>query len=115
MYSDYLLYEQFFVGRMYKNGRGVPQNYRKAVKWYRLSAEQGEAIAQYNLGVVYAKGKGGIQDYGQAHKWFNIAEANGHEMGRKNRGLIEKRMTSDQIAGAKKLARQWMEKHWKDE
>ena len=38
---------------MYEEGNGVPQDYAKAVKWYRLAADQGYADAQYNLGVMY--------------------------------------------------------------
>ena len=34
---------------MYDNGQGVPQDYKTAVKWYRLAAEQGHAAAQNNL------------------------------------------------------------------
>ena len=34
---------------MYDNGIGVPQDYKTAVKWYRLAAEQGYAYAQTNL------------------------------------------------------------------
>ena len=29
---------------MYDNGEGVPQDYKEAVKWYRLAAEQGDAM-----------------------------------------------------------------------
>ena len=32
---------QYELGWMYVNGDGVPQNYRTAMKWYRLAAEQG--------------------------------------------------------------------------
>jgi len=32
---------------MYANGQGVPENDKTAVKWYRLAAEQGTAVAQY--------------------------------------------------------------------
>jgi TPR repeat protein len=39
------------------------------VKWYRLSADQGDAFAQHNLGYMYAKGDGVPQDYIQAHMW----------------------------------------------
>ena len=42
---------QFNLGNRYAKGLGVPQDYKEAVKWYRLSAEQGVAQAQYNLGV----------------------------------------------------------------
>ena len=34
---------QYNLGRMYVNGWGVPQDYKTAVKWYTLAAEQGYA------------------------------------------------------------------------
>ena len=36
----------------------VQQNYEEAVKWYRLSAEQGYSYAQNNLGLMYENGEG---------------------------------------------------------
>ena len=35
---------QYNLGIMYENGEGVPQDYKEAVKWYRLAAEQGYAM-----------------------------------------------------------------------
>ena len=43
---------------MYANGEGVPQDYAAAAKWFRLAAEQGHALSQYNLGLMYDKGEG---------------------------------------------------------
>jgi len=37
---------QYNLGWMYVKGEGVPQNYKTAVKWYTLAAEQGLASAQ---------------------------------------------------------------------
>ena len=34
---------QYNLGLMYDKGQGVPQDYKEAVKWTRLSAEQGNA------------------------------------------------------------------------
>ena len=54
------------LGVMYENGRGVPQDYDEAVKWYRLAAAQGDADAQNNLGVMYENGRGVPQDNEEA-------------------------------------------------
>ncbi len=62
---------------MYDNGQGVPQDYAKAVKWYRKAAGQGLAEAQYNLGVKYAKGQGVPQDHAQAIAWYFRAAVQG--------------------------------------
>jgi TPR repeat protein len=34
-------FAQTNLGLMYSKGKGVPQDYKTAVKWYRLAAEQG--------------------------------------------------------------------------
>ena len=54
------------VGLMYDNGNGVPEDDAEAVRWFRLSAEQGFAAAQYNLGVMYGNGDGVPEDAGEA-------------------------------------------------
>ena len=102
---------QFSIGSSYEQGRGVVQDDKEAVKWYRKAAEQEYAPAQYNLGLMYVKGQGIIQDHVYAHMWFNIAAAHGSDAGRENRESIEEKMTPAQIAEAQKLAREWMEKH----
>ena len=48
------------------------------MKWYRLSAEQGNADAQYNLGGMYLWRKGVTQDYKEAIKWYRLAAAQGN-------------------------------------
>ena len=61
------------LGSMYAEGKGVPQDYREAVKWYRLAAAQGNAPAQYSMGMAYEKGQGVPQDYSEAVKWYRLA------------------------------------------
>ena len=65
------------LGTMYANGEGVPQDYKEAMKWYRLAAEQGDAFAQYALGDMYANGQGVSQDEGEAVKWYRMAAEQG--------------------------------------
>ncbi len=68
---------QFYLGDMYRNGKGVPQDNNEAAKWYRLAAEQGLAVAQYQLGYMYAEGKGVSQSYEDAYAWWIVAAMNG--------------------------------------
>ena len=68
---------QSLVGAMYNGGQGVPQDYKTAVKWYRLSAKQGFASAQYNLGNKYREGQGVPQDYKTAVKWYKLSAKQG--------------------------------------
>ena len=99
---------QINLGFMYINGRGVPQDYKEAVKWYKLAAEQGLAQAQYNLGVMYDNGDGVLQNNTMAHMWYNIGAANGYEPGGSNRDKVAKRMTQAAIETAKAMARECM-------
>ncbi len=50
---------QYNLGVMYANGRGVPQDYVQAMKWYRLAADQGDAKAQFNLAAILYERRGG--------------------------------------------------------
>lgn len=61
--------------------KGVKQDYFEAVKWYRLSAEQGEASAQTNLGVMYSSGKGVLENIEEAKYWLARACENGNQAG----------------------------------
>jgi TPR repeat protein len=95
---------------MYDKGRGVLQDYKKAVQWYAKAADQGDAWAQNNLGFLYLNSLGVPQDYVQAYKWFNLSAAQGLEMARKNREIVLKEMTPDQIAEGQRLSREAMER-----
>ncbi len=64
---------QYYIGFMYRKGRGVPQDDAEAAKWYRKAAAQGNAEAQNNLGGMYRKGRGVPQDYAEAVKWYRKA------------------------------------------
>ena len=69
---------QLFVGNSYSVGfSGRAIDYKEAVKWYRLSAEQGKANAQANLGFMYDNGQGVLQDYKEAVKWYRLAAEQG--------------------------------------
>jgi TPR repeat protein len=99
---------------MYRKGRGVNQDYKTAVKWYNLAADQGYADAQNNLGVMYFEGHGVSQDYVTAHMWANIAAVNGSEIAPKLRNAIAERMTPAQIHAAQKRAKDCIAKNYKD-
>jgi uncharacterized protein len=105
---------EFNLGVMYAEGQAVPQDNAEAAKWYRLAADQGNPQAQYNLGLWYAQGDGGWPDNVRAHMWFNLAAASfptsdirNRSAAASSRDAVAKNMTSEQIAEAQKLARDW--------
>ena len=72
----------------WKDGRGVPQDYAEAMKWYRKAADQGHAMAQFNLGLMYYYGRGVPQDYAEAMKWYRKAADQGHARAQFNLGIM---------------------------
>jgi hypothetical protein len=55
----------------------VPQDYNKAVEWYRKAAEQDEPAAQYSLGLMYDQGTGVPRNLSEATRWYRLAAKNG--------------------------------------
>ena len=104
---------QFNLGSMYDDGRGVVQDYKEAVKWYRKAAEQGDAGAQYNLGVMYLHGTGVIEDYVYGRMWLIIASMSGHKEAIKVQKEYLKEMPVTDIATANQLARKCVLKKYK--
>jgi hypothetical protein len=72
---------QSYLGWMYANGKGVPQDYEEAAKWIRKAADQGDSSAQTFLGLMYDEGHGVPQDYKEAKKWFSKAADQGDSGG----------------------------------
>jgi TPR repeat protein len=90
----------------------------QAVKWFRRSANQRVAGAQFELSGMYCKGMGVKRDVVQAHMWANLATAQGMtgavtreiEMASAARITAEEQMTPAQILEAQKMAREWKPK-----
>jgi len=68
---------QYELGSYYYSGEGVPQDYNEAVKWWKKSAEQGNADGQCGLGIIYLK---------EATKLFTKSAEQGNSMGQRNLG-----------------------------
>jgi len=93
---------QFNLGAMYGDGMGgVPEDDKKAVKWYTKSAEQGDADAQFMLGLIYRDGEGVPKDLVHAYAWFNVL-ANEFKKAKEWRDEIE--LNAKELAEAKALS-----------
>ncbi len=88
-------------------GRG---DYDRAVREFRLLAEQGHAQAQVNLGIMSSQGRGVPKDSVQAYRWYTLAAGQGDDLAEKFKAHLEKSMTLDQLAEAQRLARAWKPK-----
>jgi uncharacterized protein len=65
------------LGWLYRNGKGVAQDYAKAREWYEKAASKGDAISMTSLGWLYEHGQGVVQDHAQAREWYEKASAAG--------------------------------------
>jgi hypothetical protein len=102
---------QTYVGFMFQNGRGLPQNYVAAADWYRAASEQGVPVAQFQLGLMYDKGQGVPQDYVLAYKWLNVATARATPREREYwvriRDAVASKLTLIQRTAGQDLASKW--------
>jgi TPR repeat protein len=64
---------------MYDHGEGTLTDKKQAFYWYKKSAEQGNAEAQYNLGNMYFNGDGTLKDKKQTAFWIRKSYENGLE------------------------------------
>lgn len=84
---------QYFLGKDYYLGKGVPQSYTKAFDWLQKAAnntsmsvklfyptpDRQDVLAQSILGMMYYKGEGVRQDKAQSKEWFGKACDNGKQ------------------------------------
>jgi TPR repeat protein len=71
----------------YRGGRDVQKDDAQALRWFRLAADRGDAIAQLSLGLMYADGRGVPQDNDEAAKWYRRAADQGNPQAQYNLGL----------------------------
>ena len=70
------------MGILYENGKGVPQDYKKAMEWYLEAVEAGQGktlgIACYNIGKLYERGFGVEKNSITALDWYQKAKDAGY-------------------------------------
>jgi len=106
---------QLNLGAMYEHGRGTTRDYAQAAMWYEAAANQNVTHAQINLALLHGQGRGMPQDYVQAYMWASLAASKAsisqdRARATQIRDIVAREMTPDQLAAAKKLARDWKPK-----
>ncbi len=79
------------LGKMYADGRGVPQDFALAQRWFRLATAKGNPDAEYDLGLMYANGDGVAQDYAEAARWYRLAADQGQSDAQNSLGVRYRR------------------------
>ena len=75
---------QFEVGVKYYQA----EDYKKALKWFKKSANQGHQVAPYNLGFMYYHGKGVSKNLKKALKWYKKSSDAGNFKGQYQLALM---------------------------
>ena len=76
-------------GLLYLHGTGgVNKDDAAAARWFRLSADEGNADAQVNLGYLYATGQGVPQDDQEAVRWYRKSAGQRNALGLNNLGTM---------------------------
>jgi TPR repeat protein len=101
---------QATLALVYDMGHGVAQDSAEAVKWYRLAAAQGEKSALYNLAGMYDAGQGVAQDNVRAYMWYDLSVTAGNASAAADRDELAKKMSKQQIAEAKKMEADCLQK-----
>ena len=78
---------QHCLGVLYAEGRGVPQDYEQAWRWFEKAAAQGLASAHFYLGVLYGNGHGVPRDYVHPTS-YEEAVAHGYARAQFNLGVL---------------------------
>ena len=67
------------LGYLYEHGKGVPEDYGEAMKWYLRAADAGNVEAMYAVGLLYEAGKGVNRNLEEAKNWFTRAGQFGYK------------------------------------
>lgn len=62
-----------YLGELYYEGLGCTRDTQKSFKYFKESADNGNAFSQYSLGLAYYMGEGCPQDYSLARIYFKKA------------------------------------------
>jgi TPR repeat protein len=78
----------------------VGTDFEKASKWFRKSADQGHAQAQYALGIIFSGGRMGAVDVAEGYVWFCLAEKSGFAIAAEDCKILEDELSPEELAAA---------------
>ncbi len=102
---------QYFLGRMYAEGRGVKQDSETAAKWFRKSAEHGVQDAQYRLATMYAAGDGVPKDVEYAYGWYRCAAHLGNAKAEAAAAAAKELLSPEELRAAESLSTDLIQKY----
>ncbi|ENO97832.1 Sel1 domain-containing protein repeat-containing protein [Thauera phenylacetica B4P] len=92
------------LGKLYRSGIGMPQNYALAARWLGEAANAGDPEGMVEFGRLHRSGIGVEQDAVQAYVWFNRAAALLNMEGVQERDSIAVKLGADELRSAQTLS-----------
>lgn len=100
--------ELYETGLVYFHGRGVPQDYQRAIQLWVKAASMGHDLSNNNLGVMYADGEGVPQDLEMAYELYKRAATKNLAIAQVNLGKMH--LAYDGIDPDIDKAKYWLDK-----
>ncbi|HMM76774.1 MAG TPA: tetratricopeptide repeat protein [Gammaproteobacteria bacterium] len=104
-------YAQYFLGRMYAEGRGVEVDKEAAAKWFRKAAEKGVQDAQFRLGGCYERGEGVPKDMEYAYGWYSVSAHIGNPKAAAAMKAAEAKLSPEEKESATELSQEMIQKY----
>lgn len=79
----------FEVAVRYAEGKGVPQNFAEATKWYTKAADKGVVPAMFRLATIMEKGLNGKKDIDGARRYYLLAAERGSAKAMHNLAVLD--------------------------
>lgn len=101
------------MGHCYRDGKGVPQSFIKAAKYFECAALQDFYPSQLALATLLSEGKVESKDGRDSYFWFSMAAANSSapakikDAAATMRDSVLKKMNSKQIRKSQELTSNW--------
>jgi TPR repeat protein len=95
---------------MYLHGWGGAKDASEGARWVKEVAEQGNVEAQVLLAALFLTGEGVKKDETAAYMWLSVEGSRGDADAKRLRDILSRHMSSEQIANAEKLAKEWKPK-----
>ncbi|GAB1367096.1 hypothetical protein MASR1M36_19670 [Candidatus Cloacimonadaceae bacterium] len=101
----------FAVGEMYCNGKGVAVDYNKALKYWKMAADQNDTTAQFNIGAMYYQGLGVNESKAESYFWMLLASSYGNGDAVPNVVHLTSRLSETTKNAMQERVTEWINNH----
>jgi TPR repeat protein len=94
------------LGHLYRSGKGVEKNHKRALHWFGRAASQRLAAAFYQIGLMHLAGEHVMKDIAAAWAHFKVAARLGDGRGVAMTGYLGTRMDALELWRGRQMSRE---------